>query len=213
MYISSRRTGTDEITSLCVELTWSKIRSSQNDPNSASFPHKQTRKRKSQGLELDISSVAAITENDMRNVSKKRKAVGQHQIQPTKEASHPLVSFLSGASDNSLTRCQDHNYCTIPKRDLNIVYTAAYLYGNRSLDYEESCKDHAQKSINLMEKNIEMHERLIEALKENVQLKKTNLELEKMNLENEKILHDDESRQAKIVAKRVDRIIANARAK
>ena len=87
------------------------------------------------------------------------------------------------------------------------------------LDYTEDCKHNAQKVLDLRKKNIVTQERLIEVEEEKIQLRKANLELEKeklklekKNLENEEILDDNESRQAMVLVRILERKLEDASA-
>ncbi|CAG5190257.1 uncharacterized protein ALTATR162_LOCUS12166 [Alternaria atra] len=177
------------------------IHSSQNDHNSISFEHNQKRKRKPKDSELDSSRVDAITENDMRNVRKKRKALGLHRIQPTNKASHH----------------PDRNDCILRREELNYIRTVIDVLKNRLPDYTEDRKHNAQKVLDLRKKNIETQERLIQVEEEKIQLRKANLELEKeklklekKNLENEEILDDNESRQVMVLVRILERKLEDA---
>ncbi|RYN63515.1 hypothetical protein AA0117_g12707 [Alternaria alternata] len=207
--VGNQRLRTETITvenSLSYKPSWKptldkQIYSSQNDHNATSFERNQKRKRKPKGLALEFSRVDAITENDMRNARKKRKALGLYSIQPTNRASnHPDLN-------DGILRREESNY----------IRTVIDVLKNRLPDYTEDRKHNARKVIDLRKKNIETQERLIEVEEEKLQLRKANLKLEKeklklekKNLENEEILDDNESRQAMVLVKILEQKLGDA---
>ncbi|KAF2844200.1 hypothetical protein T440DRAFT_526524 [Plenodomus tracheiphilus IPT5] len=174
------------------------IHSAQNDSNLISFKQNQKRKRYHEGLELKFSRVNAIIENDMR---RKRKALRPNRIQPTNKASHH----------------PDRNDCILQREELNYIRTVIDVFKNRLPDYTDDRKHNAQKVIDLRKKNIETQERLIEVEEEKLQLRKANLtlereklKLEEKNLENEELLDDNESRQAIVLVRILERKLEDA---
>ncbi|KAF2844543.1 hypothetical protein T440DRAFT_484097 [Plenodomus tracheiphilus IPT5] len=189
--VEDQRLRTETITvesSLSHKSSWEsapdkQIHSAQNDSSPISVENNQKRKRHPKGLESEFSRVDAMTENDMR---RKRKA-----LRPNKASHHP--------------------------GEIDYIRTVIDVFKNRLPDYTEDRQHNAQKVISLMKKNIESHERLIEVEEEKLQLMKANLELEreklkleKKNLENEKLLDENESRQAIVLVRILERKLEDA---